>query len=164
MVKKIDENVVSSKIKDINGIINVDAQESFLLDVVELVNTESITIDQFKEKYLDLIEKINKEILRNQLLPVKKRKNFPIRNEFNNQLEFELGEDIFKFEFYFDFNKMKLVIVHFDKMIKENQITKGRDIFIPLCMIILIIYFILGKSPNTSQKWLFVNCSGLKKS
>lgn len=152
MVKKIDENVVSSKIKDINGIINVDAQESFLLDVVELVNTESITIDQFKEKYLDLIEKINKEILRNQLLPVKKRKNFPIRNEFNNQLEFELGEDIFKFEIYFDFNKMKLVIVHFDKMIKENQITKGRDIFIPLCMIILIIYFILGKSPNTSQK------------
>lgn len=76
MVKKIDENVVSSKIKDINGIINVDAQESFLLDVVELVNTESITIDQFKEKYLDLIEKINKEILRNQLLPVKKKEKF----------------------------------------------------------------------------------------
>lgn len=76
MIEKIDEYVINSKIKNINGIINVDAQENFLLDVVELVNAKRITVDQFIEKYLDLIVKINKEILRNQLLPVKKGQNF----------------------------------------------------------------------------------------
>lgn len=153
MVGKINENVISSKIKNINGIIHVDTQESFLLDVVELVNAERIAVEQFIEKYLDLIVKLNKEILKKQLLPEKKRKKFSIRNEFNNQLEFELEEDVFKFEFYFDYNKMKLVMVHFDKMIKENQITKWRDIIIPVCMIILIMYFIFGKTPNTPQIW-----------
>lgn len=151
MVEKIDEYVISSKIKNINGIINVDAQESFLLDVVELVNAKLITVDQFIEKYLDLIVKINKEVLRNQLLPVKKRPKFPIRNKFNDQLEFELEENVFKFEFYFDYNKMKLVIVHFDKMIKGNQITKWRDIIIPLCAIILIMYFLFGRASNNPQ-------------
>lgn len=149
MVEKINEKIVSSKIKNINGIINVDVQGSFLLDVVELVNSKHITVDQFIEKYLDLIVNINKEILNNQLLPVKKRGKFPILKEFNNQLEFELDEDVFKFEFYFDYNKMKLVIVHFDKMIKENQKTKWRDIIIPSSMIILIMYFILYRTPNT---------------
>lgn len=47
---------------------------------------------------------------------------------------------------------MKLVIVHFDMMIEENQIIKWRDIIIPLGMIILIMYFIFGRTSNNSQK------------
>ena len=65
----------------------------FLLDVVELLNVNSISLDQFIEKYLDLIVQLNQEILKNQLLPENKRDKLPIYKKYNNRLEFVLNGD-----------------------------------------------------------------------
>lgn len=138
MMEKIDQDFVRSKINNINGIVHVEIKESFLLDVVELLNVNIIKLDQFIEEYVDLIVKVNQEILKNQFLPEKKREKFPIYKKYKNKLEFELDENIFSFEFYFDYNNLKLVVTHFDKLVKENQITKWRDIFASIIMIIIL--------------------------
>ncbi|KXB38179.1 hypothetical protein ACWOFH_05330 [Aerococcus christensenii] len=125
----------------------------FLLDVVELLNVNSISLDQFIEKYLDLIVQLNQEILKNQLLPENKRDKLPIYKKYNNRLEFVLNGDIFKFEFYFDYNKMKLVVVHFDKIVIENQITKWWDSLIPISMITTILYLLFCRNPKDPQRY-----------
>lgn len=153
MTEKIDQDFIRSKINTINGIVHVEVKEGFLLDVVELLNVNSIRLDQFIEKYFDLIVELNQEILKNQLLPEDKRDKFLIYKKYHNQLEFVLNEDIFKFEFYFDYNKMELVVVHFDKMVIENQITKWRDLLIPICMILAILYFLFCRNPKDPQKY-----------
>ena len=78
MMEKIDQDFVRSKINNINGIVHVEIKESFLLDVVELLNVNIIKLDQFIKEYVDLIVKVNQEILKNQLLPEEKREKFPI--------------------------------------------------------------------------------------
>lgn len=147
MMEKIDQDFVRSKINNINGIVHVEIKESFLLDVVELLNVNIIKLDQFIEEYVNLIVKVNQEILKNQLLPEEKREKFPIYKKYKNKLEFELDENVFNFEFYFDYNNLKLVVIHFDKLVKENLITEWRDIFASIAMIFILIgYFIYGKS------------------
>lgn len=153
MTERIDQDFIRSKINKINGIVHVEVKEGFLLDVVELINVNSISLDQFIEKYLDLIVKLNQEILKNQLLPENKRDKFPIYKKYNNRLEIVLNGDIFKFEFYFDYNKMKLVVVHFDKMVIENQITKWWDSLIPISMIITILYLLFCREPKEPQRY-----------
>lgn len=153
MTERIDQDFILSKINKINGIVHVEVKESFLLDVVELLNINSIRLDQFIEKYLDLIVKLNQEILKNQLLLENKREKFPIYKKYNNRLEFVSNGDIFKFEFYFDYNKMKLVVVHFDKMVIANQITKFWELLIPTCMIAIILYFLACRNPKDPQKY-----------
>ena len=149
MMEKIDQDFVRSKINNINGIFHVEIKESFLLDVVELLNVNIIKLDQFIKEYVDLIVKVNQEILKNQLLPEEKREKFPIYKKYKNKIEFELDENIFNFEFYFDYNNLKLVVIHFDKLVKENLITKWRDIFASIAMSFIIIgYFFLGKSKD----------------
>ena len=136
MMEKIDQDFVRSKINNINGIVHVEIKESFLLDVVELLNVNIIKLDQFIEEYVDLIVKVNQEILKNQLLPEEKREKFPIYKKYN-------------FEFYFDYNNLRLVVIHFDKLVKENLITEWRDIFASIAMIFILIgYFIYGKSKD----------------
>ena len=89
MMEKIDQDFVRSKINNINGIVHVEIKESFLLDVVELLNVNIIKLDQFIEEYVNLIVKVNQEILKNQLLPEEKREKFPIYKKYKNKLEFE---------------------------------------------------------------------------
>ena len=50
MTEKIDQDFIRSKINTINGIVHVEVKEGFLLDVVELLNVNSIRVDQFIEK------------------------------------------------------------------------------------------------------------------
>lgn len=75
MLEKIDSNFISSKINNINGVFHVELKDSFLRDVVELLDVCNIRSNLFIEKYLDLIVDLNQEILKNQALPPKKEKN-----------------------------------------------------------------------------------------
>ena len=47
MTERIDQDFIRSKINKINGIVHVEVKEGFLLDVVELINVNSISLDQF---------------------------------------------------------------------------------------------------------------------
>ncbi|MFQ7800856.1 MAG: hypothetical protein ACLRHW_15270 [Coprobacillus cateniformis] len=77
MMEKIDQDFVRSKINNINRHCSCGDKESFLLDVVELLNVNIIKLDQFIKEYVDLIVKVNQEILKTNYCPRKKGKNFP---------------------------------------------------------------------------------------
>ena len=88
MSTKINQTIIKDKVKNINGIVQVEVKESFLLDVIEVLKADFINIEQFKEIYLKLIVKINKKILENYLLPKDEKKKDPLYKEYNNHLCF----------------------------------------------------------------------------
>ena len=151
MSTKINQTIIKDKVKNINGIVQVEVKESFLLDVIEVLKADFINIEQFKEIYLKLIVKINKKILENYLLPKDEKKKDPLYKEYNNHLEFELEKNIFKFEFYFKYDKMKLVLVHFDRKIDGGQITKIWELATPVLMGIILFFYMVCKELKASQ-------------
>lgn len=160
MSTKNNQTIIKDKVKNINGIIQVEVKESFLLDVNEVLKADVINIEQFKEIYLELIVEINKKILENYLLPKDEREKDPLYKEYNNHLEIELEiklekekikKELFKFEFYFKYDKMKLLLVHFDRMIDGGRITKKRDLITPVLMGVILIGYIVFKQPEVSQ-------------
>lgn len=139
MLEKIDSNFISSKINNINGVFHVELKDSFLRDVVELLDVCNIRTNLFIEKYLDLIVDLNQEILKNQALPPKKREKYLVYKKYDNRHKFELEGNTFQFEFNFDYNELKLVMSHFDKLKKSRDITAKYDLVVPLLMCILAL-------------------------
>ena len=152
MCENINQIFVKEKIKYINGMIHVEARESFLQDVVELLTANCIEIEDFTRNYRDFITSLNETLLKNYFLPEKKRKRYPIYKKFKNYFEFSLGGKLFKFEFLFNNSELKLVLVHFDRILEKKQITNWIEFFIPIFMLSLLFYFNHDNKLEKSQK------------
>ena len=158
MNENINEDYFTSSLEDCNLLFSIETKESFLLDVNELVQENFIKLEEINSNIGRLVKEINDVLLSNS--EDVNNKDILLYNRFNNRFKFIADGQIFNFEFYYSKKDNKLVLIHFDKLIKDNNITHKRDLFLFIVELIvisiLVIVSVLNKSSKFSHSLIYV--------